>query len=160
MKRAMAFAAVFFLAFAAGLLTNAQAASPTGFAYGVGYTLEIQVNGSAAYSVGSNASIGPAGTQLIALEYPLTVNLIANNYSAVEASGGGSYYFPPVVETQTITQTITKTITITDEQGRVYTTVVTIPAPSKDARGGGLDPKLVGVGLLAFLFLAFLATRR
>ena len=162
MRRAV-FSAVFFLALLAGLAINAgaQIASPTGYQYAIGYSVEVQVNGTTVFTAGEDAGVGPAGTQLIALEYPLALQLIADNYSAVETPGSGQYYFPPVIETQTVTETITttKTITVTDSEGRVYTTVVTIPAPSGEAAEDGVDPRLLGLGLLAFLALLLIARR-
>ena len=161
MRRAVFSAAVFFLAFLAGLAINAgaQIASPTGYQYNVGYSVEVQVNGTTVFTAGVAGGVGPAGTQLIALEYPLTLQLVADNYSAVETPGSGQYYFPPVIETQTVTttQTITKTITITGSDGRVYTTVVTIPSDSSQEEGG-LEPRALGLGVfLAFLVIIVIA---
>ena len=92
----------------------AQIQAPSGFQYNIGYGVEIHVNGTLVYASNSSAGMEQAGTQLIALEYPLTLNIIANNYSLVETpEGPGLYYFPPVVETQFITTTTTVTVTKT-----------------------------------------------
>ena len=154
------------------------AESSTSRSYVVGYEVIVSYGGQNVTVASSNASLA-AGPRIgaVSLGYGLGYGLAAESYVAGQAGSPApaQVIIPPVgyttvteTQTVTITETVTKTVTITDSEGRVYTTVVTIPAPASRGGSGGdgagsgwkLPPGALGAGIVALLFLAFLATRR